>query len=424
MENWREKTRFFYGWWVTAALFCVLMFTGGGGFYVFPVYIDSFLKEFGWSMTQVSSAAALWAIVFGFSAPVVGTLIARFGVRKTMLTAAVCSSLSLLGLASVKNLWMLYAANLVAGFAVAGTTLVPAHTLMTNWFDRYRGRAISWAMLGIGTGGFLLPPFNELMIRKLGWRSAWLAGFLIVLVVVIPLIAVFIRTKPSDLGLLADGGGGTGGSSARITGLPAKRALGTLAFWLLACIYVLQLFGLSAMNFHFVPFAIYQAQFPSPTAATFLGLTLGFSLAGRLVFGWLADFWKPAFLLGISGLLLALGPAVLELAVIRQGVRETAPLWLYSLAFGLGIGGNAVMTPVMVSRCFGELYFSKILGLIMSGFAIGVLLGIPLSARLYDLTRSYEIPFVCCIAALGLSAVLAILVRPGRYHPEFVSGSG
>ena len=114
MSNWRANTRVFYGWWLVAALFFVVLNTGGMGFYCFPVFVQSLIDEFGWSMTQISAGAALWAIVYGFSGPVIGVLIARFGVTKTMLAAACISSLTLVGYASMQKLWMLYAILAIA----------------------------------------------------------------------------------------------------------------------------------------------------------------------------------------------------------------------------------------------------------------------------------------------------------------------
>ncbi len=171
-----RENEIFHGWKLVGALCIVLFFTAGGGLYVFPVFIASLQEEFGWSMTQVSIAAALFGIAMGLSNPLVGNLFGRFGARKTMLIAATVSVLTLLAYAGLQNLWMLYAIAFFSGFAVAGTTILPAQTLVINWFDKFRGRAMGLTMLGIGAGGFLLPPFNEFMIRLVGWRLAWVVA--------------------------------------------------------------------------------------------------------------------------------------------------------------------------------------------------------------------------------------------------------
>lgn len=421
MTNWRARTRGFYGWWIVVALFFVVLNTGGMGFYCFPVFVQSLIDEFGWTMTQISAGAALWAIVYGFSGPVIGLLIARFGVTRTMLAAAVISSLTLLGYASMQALWMLYATMFAAGFAVAGTTLVPSQTVITNWFNKYRGRAMSMMMLGIGTGGFVLPPLNEWLIRMLGWRQTWLVAFAVTWIVIIPVIAVFVRTRPAEIGLMPDGEAVREDTPSTASGLPVKQALATITFWLVFGTYVLQLLGLSAMNFHFVPYLIQEAGFTPQQAASFLGFTILLSIPGRLLFGWMADRMSPAVVLAIVGVLLACGPSLLEVLFIRMGLGEVNLLWFYTVPYGLGIAGNAVVLPILVGRCFGELHFSKLMGLVMSGFAIGVVVGIPGAGKIFDATGSYEIAFLVCIAAFLLSSVLVITIRPSRHHTEFVS---
>ncbi|UCD86016.1 MAG: MFS transporter [Deltaproteobacteria bacterium] len=427
MSDWRKNTRVFYGWWLVAALFAVLFNTGGTGFYVFPVFIAPLQEEFGWTMTQISISAAIWAIFFGFSSPVVGWLIARYGARKTMLTAAVLASLTNLGLAGLQNLWMLYGVNLIAGFVVAGTTLVPIQTLVTNWFNKYRGRAMALAMTGIGAGGFLLPPFNEFLIRLWGWRLTWAFTCIILWLVVIPLIAIFVRTRPSDVGLMSDGavpGEEAGGETkAVMSGLPVKRAVSSLTFWMLLSVFFLQLVCMSAMNFHFVPFATQEARFSSQQAAFFYGLAIGFSIAGRLLFGWMADRWRPERLMAIAAVLLASGPIIIETLIVRAGIDNVNLLWFYAVPYGIGIGGQAIILPILVGRCFGELNFSKIQGLVMATFPLGITVGIPGAGRVFDITGSYELVFITSFVGLAVSALLVLFVRSERYRAEFVKDS-
>jgi MFS family permease len=279
-------------------------------------------------------------------------------------------------------------------------------------------------MFGVGAGGLLLPPLNELLIRLLGWRLTWLVSGVILVLIVIPLIAIFVRTRPSDLGLSRDGtasGEAIGTESAPTAGLTPRAAVATLTFWLLVGVFLLQLTGVSALNFHFVPFAIQEIGFTPQQAALFYGLAVGFSIVGRLSFGWLADRWAPTLLMAISLLLAALGPAVLELFFLRLHLQEVGLLWLYAIPFGIGSGGNFVILPVLAGRCLGELHFSRIMGLLMTGSAVGVIIGIPLSGWVFDRTGSYEWVLIACLAVLLLSTLLTALVRIERHHGEFAT---
>jgi len=394
----------------------MLFFTGGVGLYVFPVFIAPLQREFGWSMTQISISAALFGVAMGLSNPLVGNLFGRFGARKTMLAAATVFVLTQLAYAGLQELWMLYAVALVSGFAVAGTAILPAQTLVINWFERFRGRAMGLAMIGIGAGGFLLPSFYEFVIRLVGWRLAWVVAAATIAGIVIPLIATFVRTWPSELGLLVDGASADSDAKQApappVTGLSLKGAVATSAFWLLLAIYLLQLIGVSAMNFHLVPFATQELRFDPQEAAFYYGLTVGFSIAGRLLFGWLADRWPPAPLLAVSFALLALGVTLVEVLLLQLEIRDARLLGLYALSFGIGIGSNFVTMPVLVGRCFGQLYFSRIMGVLMSGFAAGIIIGIPGAGFVFDQTGSYEWVFIACGSGLALAMLLCLLVRP------------
>lgn len=420
----RPESGLFHGWKLVGALCCILFFTAGGGLYVFPVFIGSLQQEFGWSMTQVSGTGAVFAISMGLSNPLVGGLFARFGTRKVMLVAAGMTVLTSLGYASLQNLMTLYAIAFVSGFAVAATTILPAQTLVTNWFRAFRGRAMGITMLGIGAGGLALPPFNEFLIRLVGWRMAWVVAALVVAVIVIPLIAVYVRGAPADLGLVADGrrtdpGEPTSAEDrSHATGLSLKRAATTRTFWLVISVFLLQLIAVSALNFHFVPFATQELRFAPRDAAFYYGLAVGFSIPGRLGFGWLADRWSPSRLLAFSFLLLAMGPLAIEL-FLRLGLSDARLLCLYAIPFGVGIGGNAVSMPILVGRCFGELHFSKIMGLLMSSFAAGILIGIPGAGAIFDRTGSYEWVLILSASGLSLALLLCLIIAPDRYREEF-----
>jgi MFS family permease len=420
----KREGKVFFGWWMVMALFVILFNAAGMGFFVFPVFIGPLQAEFGWSMTQISAGVAIFAIMMGIASPLVGIMVARFGVRKTMLIAAMLVSLSNLGLAAMRNLWTLYAVLGVSGFLLVGLTFLPAQTAITNWFDKYRGRALALAVVGPNFGGFLLPPFNEFLIRQWGWRLTWVFASAVLWVVVIPLVAVFVRSRPSEMGLSVDGirSGEEGGkaTAAGPSGLPVKRAVTSWTFALLAVTFMLQFMGVSALNFHLVPFAEQQAGFTSQQAAFYYGLTIGLSMLGNLLGGWLADRMRPQIVLALTGLLMALGPAALEIFIIRLGLRDVHLLLLHAIPYGIGLGANGIVAPVLIGRCFGELNFAKISGIMGLAYAFCVLVGIPGSGYIFDRTGSYEIVIVAAAAGCLISVALSLLVRPARYHAEFV----
>jgi MFS family permease len=333
-------------------------------------------------------------------------------------------SFSNLGLAAMQNLWTLYAVLAVSGFLLTAVTFLPAQTAITNWFNKYRGRALALVVIGPGAGGLFLPPFNEFLIRFWGWRFTWVFASIVVWVVVIPLIAVFVRSRPSEMGLSVDGIESVDAdgepTTAVVSGLRVKRAITSWTFCLLAVTFVLQFTGVSALNFHLVPFAEQEAGFTLQQAAFYYGLTIGFTILGNLLGGWLADRMRPQLVLALTGLLMAIGPAALELFIVRLGLREVNLLLLHAIPYGIGLGANTIIAPVLIGRCFGELNFARISGVMGLAYAFCVLVGIPGAGNIFDRTGSYEIVLVATAIGCLISVALSLLVQPARYHAEFV----
>jgi MFS family permease len=424
MTESQATPRVFYGWWLMLVTFAILFLGGGYGFYSFTVFMIPLEQEFGWTRDVISGAASAWAICFALASPLVGYCLDRFGSRKTMGFSVVLAGLAYLFLSRVSALWMLYAGIFVAGGAVAGFTLIPAQTLMSQWFQRFRGRAIGLVMLGIGFGGLMFPPIVNRIIEVMGWSRGFQLGTLILWMAVLPLVLLFVRSKPADLDLLPDGASPNDAlpdaEGKPAVGVPVGLAIVSLPFWLLASIVVLQTFGGSGMNLHFVPFAAHSG-FTTQQAANFFGLAVGFSIIGRLAGGVLADRFNPRYLLVATGGLYASSVAVLAVMVVQMGITSTLPMYLFAPLYGLALGTGVVIMPVFIAQVFGLLHFSRILGLVNIGFGLGVILGPVLMGRLYVVTGGYHEALWMCFAAFALASVLPLLISPRRMRDKFAA---
>ena len=416
-----ERGRIFYGWWITVVMLYALILSGGFGLYGFPVYIPRFEAAFGWTRTQVVMAAAFWAIVFGFSSPVIGAMIQRFGARKVLSIGCVSCAASFFLISMINQLWQLYACVALLGITIGATTLVPAQTVVTTWFNEKRGRAMGIVMMGIGIGGLCIPPLITVFIKGLGWRGSWRVSALVYIVLVLPALLLFLKDRPSDVGQLPDGADPNemaDRAQQGEKGVTTQRAVRSPAFWLLFGIYVLHMYVLSAVSVNTQAFAE-DVGYGITTAALFMSLAVGVSVPSRFLYGWLADRFSTQFVLATVGVFLAAGSLALNLFVITLGWRDLRPIVLFALVQGMGIAGFATVLPVLVAKCFGPRNFGKIIGLVMFGFAIGTLLGAPIAAMISDKTGSYSAAWLVCAGIAALSVVLALFIRPAALHDEF-----
>jgi len=424
--SYRESSKIFYGWWIVVATFVIVFFGTGIAFYSFSVFIKPLEAHFGWGRTEISLAVAVWALLYGLSGPLVGVFMDKYGARAVITFCALLSGVTNLLLGSLNSLFMLFALLFVNGIGAAGITLIPNQTLISNWFEKYRGRAMGIMMAGIGLGGLTMPPFSNALINAFDWRTSFRIGGMLLVFAIVPLSALVVRTRPADVGLQPDGieGGKDterlpgGRAESEPVGLPVKRAVATLSFWMLFVAFVLQTFGVSALTVHFVA-CVDDAGVSSQTAANFWGLAIGFSIVGRLFFGFLADKWNPRNLLVLTNLGLGLAAAVLLVFFLQMGIHSAVILVIFSVIYGLSLGGNAVILPVLTGRCFGLLNFSKLLGLLMSGFALGVVGGPLTAGRVFDTMGNYRPAMLVFAIFFAVAGLAVVFVQPDRYRDEF-----
>jgi MFS family permease len=421
-----EGKRLFYGWWVVAASFVIVFFGAGIGFYSFSVFLKPLEAEFGWSRTQISNSVAVWAVVYGFSTPIIGVLLHKYGAKSVIAGCAFVAGICYLLLGQISQLSHLFVLMFFIGIGMAGITLLPNQTIISNWFQKYRGRAMGIMMMGVGFGGLSMPPLASALIITYGWRTSFRVLGCLLLFVIIPVVLFLVRTKPSDMGLKPDGDTGDSGSEASAhstlhssaSGLPVKRAVGTTSFWLLFVGFMLLIFGESGLAVHFVA-SIDDAGISSQAAARYWGFLVGISAFGRLGFGLLGDRWDQRKLLAFAHGLHAAALAIFLVFFFYMDIHSWIVLIPFCVFYGLSLGGAAVVLPVFVARCFGLLNFSKLLGLLMSGFALGVVGGPVLAGRISDVTGSYRLAFAIFAVAFALSALLVSLVHPDKYIGEF-----
>lgn len=407
----------FYGWWIVAASFLILFITVGIGLYAPPVFLVPLQEHFGWSRAAIATGSAIAAIVSGLVSPLVGVWIDRYGSRKVMATGALLMGAAFVLLSLINSLWQLYALNMLAAVGITCTAWIPNQTLISNWFIKQRGLAMGAALTGIGFGGLVMAPLAAALIGRFGWRVAFAGLGALILGIVAAVVLAIVRSRPADLGLRPDGASvGRRGDHAPNRPMdadpPAGMELGqsvrTRAFWIISIANFLAVFASLSIVAHLVAF-LTDSGLARETAAGALGLTVGASVGGRVLFGYLADRFSKRDIM-VAGL------TVYALATLLLfSIRSVGALPAFVVLFGLALGGTAVLAPLLTADCFGLLAFGRILGLIMISGTLGAAIGPVLTGRIFDITGSYHLAFTLHVAALFLAAAVYLFLprHPG-----------
>src|SRR5688572_7462821 len=184
---------------VASTSFVALFSIVGLALYGLPFYYDFMVREFGWSRAQVTSGNAISKLLigplFGFAA---GWIVDRFGPRRLMMAGIVMAGGALIGLSHMTALWMFYLFYIfnALGYVCGGP--LPNQVLLSRWFDKSRGKAMGFAYLGIGVGGYLVLKLSPRLVELFGgWRGALQALGILIILLALPL-AYFLRDEPTS----------------------------------------------------------------------------------------------------------------------------------------------------------------------------------------------------------------------------------
>src|SRR5947199_1553615 len=388
----------------------------------YAVFLVAFLEDFRGSRSDVSLAYSASQLVAGVSAPLVGALVDRLGPRRLVLLGGTLLALGLLGSAYARALWhiiVLYGVVMTIGANCLG--LVVFVPLLSQWFVRRRGMAISIVQSANGFGRAASAPLAQLLISAIGWRRAYLAQAALMVALVLPLAGFFRGTDPSAA---ATRTAPESPQEPPEVAAPSDRdwtvsdAMRTRHFWLLSIVYLCTGLGSFFVSLHQLAFAV-DVGFDKLYAATVLGLGSFLAIGGTIVTGTLSDYigreWSAILAYGIS----IIGVVC---ALLITSPDQLWLLWLHACFFGLTWGARGPAITAKTADLFPGGRLGTILGVITIGSGIGSAVGSWAAGWIFDLSGSYRVAFMLSIAAYlcGCIAFWA-LRRPPVLRPQIRS---
>jgi len=177
---------------VLGLAFAAMFASGPGQSFVIAVFVDELLVDTGLSRSAFSLLYAGATVVSAVVVSRLGPAADRLGLRAVWAAVAVGLALAC-GLASLVTgaVTALAALSVLRAFGQGSFPLV-ATLLVSRAFGGRRGQAMALASLGITASSVVLPPLCVFLVVELGWRDAYRALGLGVLVLLLPL-ALLLR---------------------------------------------------------------------------------------------------------------------------------------------------------------------------------------------------------------------------------------
>jgi MFS transporter, OFA family, oxalate/formate antiporter len=382
-----------YGWVVVAAAF-TLMFVGFGAAYSFAAFFTAFETEFGASRGDVALVFSVAAFLWFLSGAPAGVLADRYGVRRVALAGVACLAAALWIASVAESLGVLYATYSIGLGLGVGLVYVPSIGAVQPWFAANRAFASGLAVAGIGAGNFAGPLLAAWWIELFGWRGAYLALAVFVLLLG-GLAALAIKeTQHQATGVRE--------------GIPLGAALRTTPFWLLFASLILSCIGLFVPMVHLGPYAADAGYTEAQGVALVSLIGLG-SLAGRFAVG------GPADRLGRMPSLAAMYAGLGAMFILWWVATTYWMLALFAIVFGICYGAYVALLPTIVMDLYGPRSVSGIIGCLYTGCGVGTLLGPWLAGVAYDSLGSYHLPIVAgALFSFAAAACVVILMQGGE----------
>jgi sugar phosphate permease len=409
-----------YAWIVAGITFLTILVAAGirasPGVLVVPLE-----NEFQWSRATISFAVGVNICLYGLIGPFAAALMDRFGVRRTVLAAMTMIAVGVAATPLMQQSWQFV---LLWGFLVGSGTGFAANVLAaivaSRWFTARRGLVIGLLTSGTAIGQVLFLPALASIATTYGWRPMALAVAGVAFVL-LPLIAIFMRDRPEDIGLSPYGeapGAKPPGPAPPPPGNPVAVTFRALAlglrsrdFWLLAGSYFIC--GASTnglIGTHLIP-ACVDNGITEVAGASLLATMAIFNFIGVAGSGWLSDRVDSRVLLAVY-----YGLRGLSLLYLPYSFVSFYGLSLFVVFYGLDWLATVPPTVRLAGNAFGKEKTAIMYGWIFAfhqfGGAAAAYFGGVLRMDLGTYLQAFVIAGLLCFIA----AIMVLFI--GRERPQ------
>jgi sugar phosphate permease len=399
----------YYGWWVLAVGTIAMALGSGLSMSAFGLYVKPLEAEFGWDRAQVSLGFSAAVLASGLTAPLIGHWVDSRGARSAILIGSILASLSFVLLAMTQTLWQYYLFYAFHALARQMMFFLPFQALMSQWFDRKRGVALSILGSGFSLGSFLVLPIVAVVIGGIGWRGAYLFSGAVIALFFIPASLLIIRNRPADKGLHVDGlaervdSAGVAVRTAANTGMTLRQVIKLPVFWLYGAGFMLLFFGMMGWQLHQIPF--YESVgIPRATAAFIVSLSAAFSIVARLGMGVISGRFER-----LEGVTVALF-ACLFMSMLTLLI-STSPIaiGIFLVFWVIGASAGPMVESLVLIKAFGVRHFATILGAVLVIETSGEIFSPALAGAIFDRTGSYDGALIMFMGAFATGMVLFLV---------------
>jgi len=374
-----ESSPRYFGWRVVAACFLMALACWGFGLYGHSVYLAELTRLHGWPPSLISGASTATYLLNAFLVIFTSNALVWFGTRRFVLFGVAALALAIVMLALARAPWQVYAAYLVMSFGWLGLGLVTIPTIISQWFTRRRGLAISLALNGASFGGIVVAPALVALIQLTDFTTAMLIAAAVMVAVLVPVIFLWVPPHATAIH-----------EAAPTSPWTRRDALRSVPFWTVSGPFALALIAQ-------VAFIVHQIAFMEPIvgraqAALSVSVMTTFAVIGRLSLGTVVDRLDPRFISSVS--------MFSQAAALFVMTRTTDASLLVACCalYGFSVGNIITLPALIIQREFPAPAFGLVLGLSTAIGTFAGALGPGLIGLIRHATGTYGMALLICMA--------------------------
>ena len=394
---------------VLVLFFCLMMTSlSRGAGESFGVFLLPLSSHFSWERASVASIYSVYMVSLGLGSLLSGMAFDKFGPRFNYMFGMGLLVIAYGFLGNLSSIWQFYIMlGIFGGIGAAMVGVIPAQSLVSRWFDKNLGTALSIAYAGQGLGVLIMAPLSQISIDHFGWQTSY--KYISYVFILLFVIASFVPWNFISKGAYNNPRGTSNGKA--VGGMSLIEAIKTKTFWGFFFIFGFTAIGIFGISLQIVAYLVYIG-FTEVQAALSFGIAGILNFAGMVLTGLAADRWPRHIVATISYILSFV--AIISLALM-QLYPSAILLILFIVGFGLSAGARGPIITTLMAEIFAGKGLASIYGATNLGQGLGAATGALLAGLLFDLTGDYNFGFLLCSIFTFLGAILFWTVPQIRY---------
>src|SRR6266478_1704984 len=385
-----------------------------GAVYAWSVFRVPLVKQFGWSISEVTLTFTISIFVLGFAAFFGGLWLNRKGPRVVVLTGGALYGLGIFLASFTHRLsWLYLTYGVVGGIGLGLAYIVPVAVLV-KWFPDRRGLMTGIAVGGFGAGALVTAPVATRLIQSVGVLQTF--AYLGIAFLVVTVAAGYFMQNPPE-GWKPEGWTPTASQASQRSSrdYTLGEALGTWQWWALWLLLFLNTCaGISVISQE-SPLFQELARVSAAVAAGMVGVASIGNAFGRVFWAWASDSITRRATFAVMFLVQAL--LFFGLPEINSAKALSVVAFLILMCYGGGFG----TMPAFTADYFGSGNVGPIYGLMLTAWGFASAFGPLLIAYMRQTTGSYRGALHVIAGIMAVSVVLPLIVSPPRRHEESIS---